>query len=272
MTERIRRHDLRVLLLDAGKELLLAEGLVCGLDRITFPRVFEIIESQTGRRITRASVYDRIWRSQAEFQWEVLAELLEERGGVADATQAIVAEVLSTADRTTDQGRWDCLSELCLIAVERHVHELSEMQVQRIALAAIGAVASSPADPTTESFVVRVQDTLHRYLLRETDSFLDLYLTIGSFLGFRLRDPLELRHLVLAIGALAEGVALRMTFFPEYGEAIAVPRSDDAQLTGRWTLASVGVIALARHMLEIDPDWYPDREVFRAESSTSPPA
>jgi len=257
----MKRSDLRALLVDAGKALLLREGLVCGLDRVTFPRVFDIVESQTGRRITRASVYDRIWRSQAEFQWEVLAELLQDRGGVADATREIVADVLANADRTSETGRWDCLSELCLIAVERHVHELSEMQVQRIALAAIGAVASSPADPTTEPFVVRVQDTLHRYLLRETDSFLDLYLTIGSFLGFRLRDPLELRHLVLAIGALAEGTALRMTFFPEYGAAIAVPASDDAQLAGRWTLASVGVIALARHMLEIDPDWYPEREV-----------
>ena len=105
MSERITRADLRELLLRAGIELLLEEGMRCGLDHVTFPKVFERVEQETGRRVTRASVYDRLWSNQEEFQWEVLAELIKGAGSVDLRTQRRVRRILKSADRATEAGR-----------------------------------------------------------------------------------------------------------------------------------------------------------------------
>ena len=67
-TPRRSRKELRRLLVEAGTELLLEEGLGTGAEHLTFKRVFERLESTTGVRVTNASVIGRIWDSQDDFQ------------------------------------------------------------------------------------------------------------------------------------------------------------------------------------------------------------
>jgi hypothetical protein len=242
------------MVLATGRELLVSEGMRCGLDHLTFGRVFELIEERSGRRITLASVYDRLWSSQEQFQWEVLAGVIEEAGTIDERTRQRVAEVLAAAERTTPEGRLDAVRALCQLAVEQHVLEASKRQHYRIAVAAVGAVSSSYADDVAPH-VQRVRDALHGYLEQETEQYLELYNLIGAHLGFRMRHPLELRHLVLAIGAFGDGIALRLNFFPEYAARIAVPEGGGAPGESLSSLAAVGVEAVARAMLELDPDW-----------------
>ena len=91
MSTRIKREELRDLLLSEGVALLLDEGVQVGLGSVTFPRVFERVEASTGRRITAASVYERLWASQSDFQWEVLAVLVEGASTLDDRTRRRVS-------------------------------------------------------------------------------------------------------------------------------------------------------------------------------------
>ncbi|MBI2704531.1 MAG: hypothetical protein HYX32_04475 [Actinobacteria bacterium] len=257
-TDRITRQELRELLIAAGTEVLLEEGMRCGLDHVTFPRVFDRVQEKTGRRVTRASVYDRLWTSQEEFQWEVLAHVIEDAGSIDQRTRRRVNRILAEADYASEAGRRAGLRDLCQLAVEQHVIEASRRQHYRIAMAAVGAIASSEGNGPEPPHVKQVRESLTKYLERETDLYLELYGHIGFTLGFQMREPLELRHLVLAVGALGEGIALRLNFFPEYAQKIKVPAADGGA-DAVWSIAGVGVEAIAETMLELDPDWSVER-------------
>jgi hypothetical protein len=263
MAPRMKRDELRDLLLTEGVALLLDEGMELGLGHVTFPRVFERVEAATGRRITGASVYERLWSSQVEFQWETLAVLIEQARTIDDRTWRRVRRILSRADRSTPESRLACLHELCRAVVERHVIESTSRAHYRIVLAAVGAVSSAAAsaaaaaDDDEPEGVQHVRRALAGYLEREAQLFLDLYNTIGASLGLRTRAPLELRQFALAVGALGEGVALRLNYFPEYAQPILAPGRGAHAAPEAWSLAGFGVEALVDAMIEIDPDWDP---------------
>jgi len=259
VSTRLKREELRDLLVREGVALLLDEGVQVGLGSVTFPRVFERVEASTGRRITAASVYERLWASQSDFQWEVLAVLVEDASTLDDRTRRRVRRILDTADRSSEAGRLGCLRELCQAVVQQHVLEGSSRHHYRIVLAAVAAVSASEADPGTEEGspegVERVRQALRDYVERETEQLLDLYNEIGGSLGLRTRDPIELRQFALAVGALGEGIALRLKYFPEYAQPIAVPRAPGRDDDEMWSLAGFGVDALVNAMIEVDPDW-----------------
>ncbi|MGZ4694188.1 MAG: hypothetical protein ACXWBN_16860 [Acidimicrobiales bacterium] len=259
MSTRIKREELRDLLLREGVALLLEEGVQVGLGSVTFPRVFERVEASTGRRVTAASVYERLWASQSDFQWEVLAVLVEDASTLDDRTRNRVRRILSTADRSSEAGRLGCLRELCQVVVQQHVLEGSRRHHYRIVLAAVAAVSASEVDrgrpEGAPEGVDRVRQALRDYVERETEQLLDLYMEIGGSLGLRTRAPLELRQFALAVGALGEGIALRLKYFPEYAQPIAVPSSPDRDEDEMWSLAGFGVEALVNAMIEVDPDW-----------------
>src|SRR4051794_29004890 len=128
VTDRMRREDLRELLLSAGAEILLEEGVGCGVDHLSFGRVFERIEARHGRRITRSSVYDRLWTSQADYQFDVLARVVTSRPAIEAHTYERIGLVLEAADVSSEDGRVAALHELCQLAVEQHVNEASRRQ------------------------------------------------------------------------------------------------------------------------------------------------
>lgn len=257
MPKRMTRAELRTLLVDTGAELLIEDGMRCGLDQLTLPRVFARIEAGSGRRVTGASVYDRLWHSQEEYQWDVLAHVIGQASAIEERTHRRVRRILASSDITTEEGRLEGLRRLCQLAVEQHVIEAARRQHFRIVMAAVGGIASSERDAVDEpAHVTRVRESLNDYLARETDAYLELYHRIGAHLGLRMRHPLELRHLVLAVGAVGDGIAMRLNFFPEYAARIEVP-GEDRSAGGVWSIAGLSVEAIALAMLELDPDWSP---------------
>ncbi len=66
------RAELRELVLDAAVDLIYQDGLELRPSAISYSKVFAHLEATRGVRVTRASVHERIWSSQAEFQDEVL--------------------------------------------------------------------------------------------------------------------------------------------------------------------------------------------------------
>lgn len=73
--KRRKRADLKHLVLDAGYDLAVSQGLGAGLETDTYASVFDYLERSSGVRVTRGSVHERIWNSQRDFQIEVLAKL-----------------------------------------------------------------------------------------------------------------------------------------------------------------------------------------------------
>ena len=55
--------------------MLREEGLGTGAEALTFKRVFDRVEEDTGVRLTNASVIRRVWENQAEFQVDVLVTI-----------------------------------------------------------------------------------------------------------------------------------------------------------------------------------------------------
>jgi hypothetical protein len=261
VAQRLARAELRDLLLRAGTDLVLEEGLPCGFDHLTFHRVFDRIESQTGRRVTRASVYDRLWTNQTEYQWDVLAQVVEDASKFDRQTFDLVQDLLDKADRSTEEGRWECMHALCRAVPSRHVVTASQRQGFRVVIAAVGAIASANDECPEPEYVTRVRAALRGYLEAEIEGYLELFNIIGAFLGFRVRQPYDLRHFALAVGALGEGVALRLNFLPGYNEEISLPDVEEIdgerlhELDRGWNVTGIGVDAVARVMLEIDPDW-----------------
>ncbi len=50
-------------------------------------------------------------------------------------------------------------------------------------------------------------------------------------------------------------MALRLKYFPEYAQPIAVPASLGRGDGEMWSLVGFGVEALVTAMIEVDPDW-----------------
>jgi hypothetical protein len=261
MTQRLKRDELRSLLLDEGVALLLEEGMDLGLGHITFPRIFERVEAATGRRVTAASVYERVWSSQTEFQWDVLSVLIEQADPMDERIWRRVRRILSRADRSSPEARLACLRTLCQVIVERHVIEKSARPHYGVVLAAVAAVTSEGAAGVELEGLQRVRRALADYLEREAAAFDDLYHAIGGALGLRTIAPLDLRQFVLAVGALGEGVALRLNYFPEYARTIKAPGYGFDAAPEMWSLAGFGVGAIVDAMIEIDPDWTLSAEI-----------
>ena len=110
------REELRDLLLRAGGSVLRQEGLGTGVETVTFKKVFDRVEEETGIRLTNASVIRRVWRNQAEFQADVLVDLvLEGNVDEVDLTVGAVGPILADVDRRTPESRQRAMRELCRV-------------------------------------------------------------------------------------------------------------------------------------------------------------
>src|ERR1700722_8798350 len=93
------REELKALLLSTGMDILCEQGLGTGAEALTFKRVFDRIEQQTGTRLTNASIIRRVWDNQADYQADVLAAVAADNADFEwERTFAAVAEVLEAAD------------------------------------------------------------------------------------------------------------------------------------------------------------------------------
>ena len=107
------REELRDLVLDAGREVLLSEGLGTGAEHLSFKRVLSHLAAARGIRVTNASVIGRIWENQEEFQLDVVSSVAGIQGDeeVAVTLDAFLP-VLGLIDTSTPERRRASLAEL----------------------------------------------------------------------------------------------------------------------------------------------------------------
>lgn len=249
------RQELRELLLTAGVELLVEEGIGTGAGHLTFKRVFEWLEATTGVRVTNASVIGRIWENQSEYQTAVLVSIASSDGyEVLESARTALRPSLRRFERTTNEGRTTALRELCRIGGAAHIELLTgSKRWQR--WVGVWALAMAGTDPETD-VDDPVADALRHGYEAVTSRFEGAFALMLSTFGFRLRQGLTLRQLTVATGALAEGCALRYGVDTDSTRSIMRLTGPDGE-EEEWTLFSVALEALVNAFVELDPQWDP---------------
>ncbi len=250
------REDLRALMLKMGRLVLIEDGFGVGLDTLTFKRVFERIDAETGLKLSNASVIRRVWKNQADYQADVLATIaVEDALGEFDETVRALVPLLDTLDASTPEARWRSLREVCRVGGSASSFMLLESPNWSMWIAVWAmATANNVGSQQTE-----YQRRIRAALLEGYEGFTTLwegaYAGLAALLGMRVKAPLTLRQLSVAVGALAEGCSLRQHVDPDLGVILRPtgPRGEDQE----WTLFAIGLEALLIQFLEPDPDWSP---------------
>ena len=72
------KEEIRSLLMAAGRALLDEDGLGVVAGDLPFKRALDRVASDTGVRLTNASVIRRVWENQADYRTDVLAAIVRE--------------------------------------------------------------------------------------------------------------------------------------------------------------------------------------------------
>ena len=243
-----------MVLLTTGVELLQERGLLGGAAHITLNEVFTAVAERRGERITPASVYQRIWPTQADYQADLLiAAAAFYPDGEEQPTLDAAREVVRAADLSTLDGRFAALHEVCRVAGDVHVRVLEASRAWQIW---VGVWALTVSTPTDEDDRVLGPALLAGHE-KATEALRLVFDEILGALGFRPRASLTLEHLALTIGALAEGMALCDRFAAVAAATAANPASpvavppDDRD----WTLFGIAVDALVVRFVEPVDGW-----------------
>ena len=105
-----------------------------------------------------------------------------------------------------------------------------------------------------------VSPAVKQSLRNQTASYSLSYQWILESIGYRVRPGFTVSHFAMLAGALAEGVALRSKFDPDYRAETDLTLRPDGEVEG-WSLFSVGLVALVDQYFEPDPDFDPTSEL-----------
>jgi hypothetical protein len=248
------REELRTLLIDTGQGLLREEGLGNGAEGLTFKKVFERVERDTGIRLTNASVIRRVWENQADYQADVLvAVALGQIGEGIDVAEDAMAPVLAEVDLSTPGLRDMAMREICRVGGALNMQAVRQSINWPLSIG-VWAAAASGRDAEERT---RVREAL----LAGYDAFVEriegIYAGMASFLGLRLREPFTIREFVIAADSLAQGYGLRDRL-DRSTPAIVRPTGPGGE-DQDWTIFGVGLEGLVRQFFEIDPEWALDQ-------------
>lgn len=250
----LTRGELRATLLEAGREILLEEGLDTDSTNLTFKRVFDRVENQTGVRITNASVIRRVWENQADFQTDVLVAIAhdEERPETERTLQALL-DLFRSLDLSTPEARDYALGQVCRVGGEASNTAIADSNSFSLWISVMAmAMTTATAVPDERR---RIQDAL-RSAYGTVDNFWgEAYAGLAALLGLRIRQPWTSANFVMAVTALNEGFSLRQRVngHIEWVTRPTGPHGEEQE----WTLFAVGLEALARQFFEIDPNFKP---------------
>ena len=247
------RSELRELILEAGYEVLLADGLGLGTDALTYKRVFDHLEQTQGIRVTRGSVHERIWDSQREFQLDVLT-----RAARWDATYSMgqtseaVAGILATADLDTPEARSQALKEAIRVGARVNL-EASESDDMWKLWEGVAAVISVQKGIAADIDPIRAE--VNASYKATTDTLVSFFDSMIDTLGLGVRPELGLtkddavRKYAMAVTALSEGSSLRRRYATEYTFEFDLPTGPNGERE-IWDLFSLGFWALSVFFFE----------------------
>ncbi|MEZ5247382.1 MAG: hypothetical protein R2707_20005 [Acidimicrobiales bacterium] len=251
--KRRTRNETRELVVGAALELVREHGLGVEPTSITYQRVFDHLEATTGVRITRASVHERLWASQEEFQVDVLLRVSRMETGLGAAAD-VAAESLAATSSLPPEVRMRELARLAPTAV------LEIAAADPLFYSWVGFTLSLAKDSATEPSTRQklAQRTAAEYSETEVKGaeFVRLLATAIGVAPRRdlFRDADEGYLFIARVGlTLAEGATIRMRFDGSELPDIELKTGLDGE-EQTWTAFAAGYWALLNTFLEIDPD------------------
>ena len=246
------KSELRQLMLSKGREILQEEGIETGSSNLTFKRVFDRVERDTGRHLTNASVIKRIWENQADYQADVLVAIAQdEQRPEVDATMASVEGVLAGVDLSSPEGRMRGLSELCRVVGATSREAIAESASWPLWISVV-AIASSTSNEDQRQ---RMCAALSEGYELVTEFWEGIYSGLVALLGLRPRAPRTVRQFTIAVSALSEGDSLRR-HVERSAVTVDLPTGPGGEVQ-EWTLYSLAIEAVALQFFEPDPDFVP---------------
>lgn len=244
------REELRALLLSAGQDVLHDEGIETGFSNLTFKRVFDRLEKDTGLRITNGSVIGRVWENQAAFQADVLVSIAQDEGRPeVDQTLEAVTEILGNLDRSTGAARLRSVQELSRVGGAASVNAIGKSSNWSLWISVL-AYATTAGDPAQRE---RVREALLGGYNSMTKFWEQNYEGLMNYFGLRICRPWTIRDFTIAVTAYSEGCSLRQRVDGHLPTLIR-PTGPDGE-DQEWTLFAVGLEALIGQFFEPDPDF-----------------
>ena len=244
------KEETRRILLDAGVRMLFDRGLKGGAEHISLQEVFETVEAETGRRITGASVYKRIWETQSDYHIDLLLRAASHYpAGEEEPVREAARGVLREADLSTQNARALALREVCRVAGAKHVEVLNRSRYWQIWLAIWAITVSTPqlADD------VILGPAIAEGHEKATAAFLAVFVEVIDELNYKIREPYTMQQFAVAVCAFAEGLTLKHRFS---SDDPAPTRSTTTRATGPagtnqpWTLFAIGLESLTVAFLD----------------------
>jgi hypothetical protein len=250
---RMSRHELRTLFIDTGWAILREEGLGAGAEALTFKRVRERVEADSGIHITNASLIGRVWDDQFDYQTDVLATIAaDDSTSEIEDTMSELAPVLARMDASSEVSREATMREVCRISAASNTKALRQSADWSlwIGIWAVTAVGSAPERRR------RIEAALEKAYQLVTERMEGIYRAGMEFVGYRIRTGLSVRQFTIAVAALAEGCVLRDRVDSVNMNGIIRPTGPNGE-DQEWTLFGLALEALAHQFFELEPDWVP---------------
>jgi hypothetical protein len=249
---RVRRSraELREIVLEAARDVLLTEGLGTGAEHLSFKRVLSHVADTRGIRITNASVIGRIWENQEQFQLDVVNSIANIQGDeeVSVATDALEA-ALQRLDVSTPELRRASLAELIRVSCAEYMTAAST-SAATIQMALVSYVAASQ----TASSDNRMIDSFRSTNRRLTARYEELYALGLSACGWRIRPEYSMHEVAALLSAIAEGILLHNMVDPHtFAPIVLVSGLDGSEV--EWTQQGITMNSLVDFFAEPDPDW-----------------
>ncbi|MDW3217292.1 MAG: hypothetical protein R8F63_01655 [Acidimicrobiales bacterium] len=251
------REETKQLVLDAAVDLVRIEGLGAEPTTVTYQKVFDHLEATTGVRVTRASVHERIWTSQEDFQFEVL-ELLS---GTDSGIQQTYSSAIEVFESTAELHPLDRMREMTRVAADVN---LAVAQGDPRFFSWVGMTMSLAADAgLTPERAEQLQIATSSSYADFEASGSELLRGLADLLGLRPRTDLfdeaaEGFTLIANLGiALSEGSTLRTRFDPAELPTVQLATALGGEQQ-EWSVFAAGYWALLNSFLEIDPEAHPD--------------
>lgn len=238
-------------MLDTGRSILNEEGIETTSTNLTFKRVFDRVEQDTGIRLTNAQVIRRVWENQAEFQVDVLVAIaMGDYDGDVDNALVHIRPVLASVDRSSPESRAKAMREICRVggAVSAQALRQSSNLPSWIGVWALAASGESL------DYRKKIEEAFLSGYETFTERIEGMYSALTSYLGFRLREGLTLHQFVIASDSLSQGYGLRDRIDNSVDETIVRASGPDGEMQ-EWTIFGVAFEGLFRQFFEIDPEW-----------------
>ena len=241
------------MMLDAGREVLLTIEPTLGFEQLTYSTVFDYLQKHHGQRVTIGSVHERIWKSQRDFQLEVVRLILQQPVTPAtDLAMVRAAEAIGKINLDSPEGRKYALRTAVRLN-SPHFFDLPMAEEIKIAHMVRFQLWAAGADhPEAADFLEAITK------IREdaTAAYSAIARTIVDIIGLRLRPGVgEFDEVIETIAILGNAVAigLQTDVLPQSQQPRRLPTGPNGELED-WYHDSIALWSTVSAMFELDGD------------------